>query len=50
LSNTEDLKKQFDDDFKASYEEVKYKKPPATVLAYRKIYGECREGQMQKGM
>jgi len=46
----EDLKKKFDDDFKASFEEAKYKKPPATVLAYRKIYGDLPEGHPQKGM
>jgi hypothetical protein len=46
----EDLKKKFDDDFKASYEEAKYKKPPATVIAYRKIYGDLPEGHPQKGM
>nr|MBK9652335.1 hypothetical protein [Bacteroidota bacterium] len=46
----EEFQKELDRIHDEEYEEAKYKKPSATVLAYEKIYGDLPDGHPQKNL
>jgi len=47
---SEEFQKNLDNIYEEAYEEAKYKEPPKTVLAYRKIYGVLPDGHPQKNI